>query len=839
MVGDRCEVAVKGGGIFATHHAETPSSTTQNTTIFSDSRREPVSSVFESGRGIGLESDNTEFILGGSALGWGDFGHPTISFDENCAEIVFSSSKTFEQMGSKGGRWKDGVCYTDGNQTPVGKVAENQRTLTGGEEAADGHNTLLFPRGPSWRFTEIENIRNTRAEFSTHTFPGLQDRICGGEENRPSWALPKIHSPTINPRKNHGKPATTSELRHTVSFPTLKQYRGRQEPSGTNNSGGRETLPRDIRESTVSNGPEGPQEGRSLLYDVRWSSAGCGFNLQCTHQHQNLGRISRPWQLQRRLGRQTVQSNSGSREKNAIRVGDVLNKILTAKIQLKNAEPASEEEMKKYPIHVKDVARVNWDLAGETILEDLKPSWDWAKHVLTGKHELTPINRSEILPANISELDLKTLIKYDIVCELPQDLTPLGTVKLWTIVEAPKHRRRLIVEPRAFNEKFLYAGECELPMLEALIPRAAETEGAMRADFAAYYNSFALSREAWSYYTFEFRSKVYCMKVICTGQRQCPALAQALTKSLAHKAAVKHLVVEDAYIDNVRFAGEQSECEAAYLDLQNLCLEIGITLNETEPFSAQYEFLGVCYDHTKKTVGLSKRTCEKLFELRRQWEQCTQQFTMRDVLKTLGLLVWCARILQKPLAYFYYLIKFLRRSSGLKVNDLAHVWPSLIPRVTALINDFLLNHQRTLVTAEPAPVDIVFTDASLEGWAVLWFHGSEAPRIWAGSWSAIEDIQILEGRALMYASELLPMSMHPTNLLIFVDNSSVIGAFRKSRSANFILNNLIMRILETFGGKGYVTQISYIKSELNPADHPSRDPKFAKVFKKCSMFGVS
>ena len=59
-------------------------------------------------------------------------------------------------------------------------------------------------------------------------------------------------------------------------------------------------------------------------------------------------------------------------------------------------------------------------------------------------------------------------------------------------------------------------------------------------------------------------------------------------------------------------------------------------------------------------------------------------------------------------------------------------------------------------------------------------------------------------------------------MLIFTDNQALLGALRKGRSSVKSMNNIRRRVACLLLVANLETVLYYVKSELNPADGPSR-----------------
>ena len=119
---------------------------------------------------------------------------------------------------------------------------------------------------------------------------------------------------------------------------------------------------------------------------------------------------------------------------------------------------------------------------------------------------------------------------------------------------------------------------------------------------------------------------------------------------------------------------------------------------------------------------------------------------------------------------------------------------------------------------------IAYTDASPDGFGGVIFPADPSMRIItiAGRFSDPERIEALELRAVVYAARTLPAQLVPTPVHFYVDNTTAISAIRRTRSQIFTLNEITRALFAELLPKNYLPTVSYVQSEFNLADTPSR-----------------
>lgn len=484
------------------------------------------------------------------------------------------------------------------------------------------------------------------------------------------------------------------------------------------------------------------------------------------------------------------------------------------------------------PLHTKITNRVDMAFAETVITEKNLPAWRAACNILFDANSFVGKEFSqETLSAHLETEDIKKLMAANMIREVVRE-DIRAWVNIFTVdeIRAGLGRRRMISEPKEINDFFTDPGNCPLPSMADILDGVPRTAGAACFDFAAFFPTFSIPTSVQQFYGFEFEGKFYVMTVLSTGQRQCPALAQALSSSIAERVEEQARregfdVTSTTYIDNIRLAGEKVDVEHAERLLRMLCIQLGITLDLDSTWSNEYDFLGLHIHHlgAQSSVCLAKKTIDKLIDWQDNTEWTNQ--TMRDVLSVLGLLMWAAGVHKQLLAPYYYLFKFIRRRSHFGLDQQAHVWPTTIQVIRNWIRDIFKSQQSPRIIANPCSPTAAwtaFTDSCLTGYGIILISPCQDITVIAGRWDYVEDIAILECRCVFMLAKLIPRQSTFTNIEIHIDNTSTLGAIKKSRSANFFLNNLSFNITTLLTSKNWLCRYFYVNTKQNLADATSR-----------------
>ena len=484
----------------------------------------------------------------------------------------------------------------------------------------------------------------------------------------------------------------------------------------------------------------------------------------------------------------------------------------------------SEAQVENFPLHLKTVPRIPLDKAEALIVSDCREAWLHAKACIFapqtfGPH--APLARSAVpIAKSLSRLDVARLLAHEIIEPFDATAPIYGTVNVFTVVEEAKGRRRMIAEP-SLNDLFHDPGAVQLPTVDE-VKRQVLEDGAILYDFPSYYNQFLLPEEARSFFVFETDGELYQLVTIATGQRQCPALAQSLSKSLAAHATC-HLpnVRAAVYIDNIAFSGPQHECKSAAENLEKLCAELGAKIEMESTYGCQYQFLGMQFNHVTREISVGKKTEAKLQELEADLASGKIfNYTVRNFLRAIGILIWAFRVCGIRLHELYDAIKFVRRRARYKLDALANIWPALVRPLGRWAKE-CRTRTDTVQRASPELPAILYTDACPEGFGAIAFIG-DTISVLAGRFRQREHINILEARALLFGLSLLPAAAHRRMLEIRVDNTTVLYTARKAHARSYKLNAMAGRIEKKVRQLNYEAAFHYVASAENLADAPSR-----------------
>ena len=505
-----------------------------------------------------------------------------------------------------------------------------------------------------------------------------------------------------------------------------------------------------------------------------------------------------------------------------------------------------------FPLHVKDIEFLSWDRAdmfvrnaGGELWETWKRLTDPFRCVQCAERilEHQPVCLDDVA---LIEGDLQTLLRHGVLVQVPVHEVR-GTCKSFAVLESAKGRRRWILWPKDFNaltdvgDDLVY-----FPTIEKILSRVSY-KYAVCLDMAWFFRQFQVLPEIGKFFALLKGGLAFAPTSIPTGARQPPKFAQLLMNVIVSLVVSEFRpVVGDAFIDNVRLAANDPHVlMAAVLRLFAVCRTIGITVNERleEVFPlAQYDFLGVRFDHSACCVSLSDKTMAKLVIIKNSLSLWSVRMSTVELQSTFGICVWASSILSLPRAKYYYIYKFYRRHSSFDPDVFHTVWPSILSTWIRWVEELLVTKNRFYAELKVCSAFTIYTDACPRGWGgVAYAADGSLDAVVADSFSPEKQqchINLLELLAVkfFFLRWIHPRGTASIVVDVVVDNSSTLGQLRKTRSPSYRYNEELTSLFAFLQKEGIILRnIKWVRSLMNPADHWSRLERFFSVMSSCTV----
>jgi len=308
--------------------------------------------------------------------------------------------------------------------------------------------------------------------------------------------------------------------------------------------------------------------------------------------------------------------------------------------------PCDPDEM---PIHAKAVTTEPMDLAvinefAKRCPRHLQDRWaeqsQWLSD-MTGLHSAVPFRGRRILRAKLRPGDIGRLLDIRNIAEVPAaELHRVkGTIRVFTVPEHAKKRRRCIKHTKAFND---YYGPETVVDPENDTRRSArqailDAPGACTFDFAAMFDQIPLHESASFCQAFSAEGRVWRNLRCPMGGRHSTTIASTISRVLLSFPMHDSVLVSVA-TDNVRFAGPREHACAAAFEFIKRCKKARAKLNEIDVDKATLEdvfthwraedvdFLGEVADYANKTIRCRERHVSRLDDYTRAASDASASF---------------------------------------------------------------------------------------------------------------------------------------------------------------------------------------------------------------------
>ena len=291
----------------------------------------------------------------------------------------------------------------------------------------------------------------------------------------------------------------------------------------------------------------------------------------------------------------------------------------------------------------------------------------------------------------------------------------------------------------------------------------------------------------------------------------------------------------DEFVEDMRFpirdlssASARSHGDAQFssclADVDKISADLGIPwqIEKDRPFTAEFTFTGLVWNLDSRQVSLPQSKAVKYRTAIAEWRQ-RRTHTLEELQKLYGKLLHASLVLPAGRAYLASL------ESMLGVFHDNPFMPRTPPRLTPSDLDWWYEALarpivRTLPGPDPVRILDAYSDASSgTGVAVVIGLHWRAWTLRSGWNSDGRDIQWAEAvgfELLVY--ELLALGELPPRVRVFGDNAAVVGGWCNGRSRNRFVNPVFKRIHAALAAAGVEVFATYVASEDNPADKPSR-----------------
>ena len=421
----------------------------------------------------------------------------------------------------------------------------------------------------------------------------------------------------------------------------------------------------------------------------------------------------------------------------------------------------------------------------------------------------------------------------------------LGGMRVFTVVELEKQRLRTIHWSQQQNDAIYEQGyEAHVPELRHIsnfLPSVFAECGVV-GDISASFYGLVIDERARQFYRFRDNDgNLYEMCRMMMGHVLAAEIQHIITciiaghpDYVAPRLACK--IPVDVWIDNVRYTGTQSAVEAAAGLLAATSHDVNAAMNIEKP-SRAYDFIGVRFDHSIRSVSLAKKTLNKLPR------ELPQSIRADDLEGLIGRLVFASAVQQQPLINKWWTLKWARRFFN-QLNRGIISGVDEIPLTSSAAHKSLsvwlaeARHQHVVVIRNASQRSAtLFTDATLEGWGGVLIDDNNEIFVSGGKFPATRGNYV--GNIAPHEAWAIDLSLNAfaqqisglAQLNLFVDNTSVQHGVARGQVNAESLVTPVRSILCKIISNRISLLVDYVNTKINPADAISRGQRLdvAKV----------
>ena len=482
------------------------------------------------------------------------------------------------------------------------------------------------------------------------------------------------------------------------------------------------------------------------------------------------------------------------------------------------------EEIRRFPAHIKPVPRISVERLreaatrrGDSYTLDLL---GWLTD--PARYDLGLVPPPVGPSASISSADLDQLKSCSFVKRVRREEVR-GWIKVFTVMERKKERRRVICWPRDLNDALRNLGYSgERMQLGTVDQHAAKTHngkfGAV-LDLRLAYWQLPLDEEVALHFCFEGPDEeVYAFCVLPMGFVPAAEIQQAVTKSLCG-AAIEN---PDVYIDGIRVVHDDPQTIDRFIEeTLERAREVGATFGDVGKPAPSYDWVGLSVNHAHGTVACTQALLDKIAVS----AGTIDEWTVKDALRAASLLRFASAILRAPLTQFYWALKFISRvSTRSDYSQVARVWPSARSSFSRWF-EFVARNVPTVPLATPSssPSAVLFTDATPIRWGAVLLRDSLFFVAGGAFVSPPSSINVAETLAVAFAWAWAGPALVGADVALFIDNTSAKAAVSKGYSRVAQINlatDEFDQLLRLFPPRSLA--VRRVDSAANLSDGPSR-----------------
>jgi hypothetical protein len=384
--------------------------------------------------------------------------------------------------------------------------------------------------------------------------------------------------------------------------------------------------------------------------------------------------------------------------------------------------------------------------------------------------------------------------------------------------------KRPILNVKEINKNNLPKLHFKMETLTLVLPLIKRGEWFTSWDVRKGFFNIAIHPNFRHFFCFEFDGVRYQYNCLVMGLSIAPLFFSKLMACLVQLARSWGIKVSYYLDDTLIRAPEPVKGRIDTQVFGSLLQLAGFLLHKTksvqEPTQV-IEYLGFIINSRDMTLSLPPKKSSRILKLLRKavvHVNTQKTISIRDAAKLIGLLVSSTMATKYGRAHYRVLEDAKLRA--LQAHDFNFNAPFQWPKECLDDLQWWIKqlHNCTTSFEEPQPTTTVTTDASLEGWGVIWEEKQAF-----GGWEKEETrIDALELKTVLFALQIFPVAQRHKVISVRCDNTVAVAYLNNMGGRIPRLDRIARRIWHHLESHDAFIVATYIATDVNPADALTR-----------------
>lgn len=431
---------------------------------------------------------------------------------------------------------------------------------------------------------------------------------------------------------------------------------------------------------------------------------------------------------------------------------------------------------------------------------------------------------------NLPKADVQQLLEEEVWEPVPRRQVRTY-ITAFTIPKLKKQTRRLICNAIPLNDRMIRIPDykLQLPGLADIRKCILHNNWFIELDGKSWFNQFPIQPWFRNHLAVRVHNNTYRWTTLPMGWNNSVDVSTAASRTL--QAIPLPETMPLTCVDNLCRFGQTEEAVIADAEkVLKRASSVNAVLTVTTPANTMGTILGVSVDLVEKTMCLPESFVKKVQEvlnvLLEVWSRGLP-ITVRHAWALMGNLIWGLRVLHLPLFTIRRTLWWVRKvaraltKGWAEWGSLVHL-PPMVKRELLSVMSLLVANKPHQVRAEDTEEIPLYTDACETGWGAV-LEGSSI-KVTQGSFPSFIREQPIAIKELWAVIEGIKRVNEKGTVHIFCDNTNVVSWISKWHANNAMATRLLKKLYQELDGRD--PRITWIRSEMNPADAPSRGLPF-------------